>query len=48
MNLCSDTHEEVCYEGRKCPMCEMIQKVTDFEDEIFGLKEKIEELQEAE
>jgi hypothetical protein len=23
MNLCSNDHEEVCYEGHKCPACEM-------------------------
>lgn len=23
MNLCSDGHEEVCYEGRRCPACEI-------------------------
>lgn len=23
MNLCNDGHEEVCYEGRKCPACEI-------------------------
>lgn len=23
MNLCSDGHEEVCYEGRRCPACDV-------------------------
>jgi hypothetical protein len=23
MELCSDKHEEVCFEGRVCPVCDM-------------------------
>lgn len=28
MNLCSQNHDEVCYEGHRCPACE-IQKCYD-------------------
>ena len=23
MNLCSDGHEKICFEGRICPLCDM-------------------------
>ena len=23
MDICSNGHDEVCYEGRKCPVCEL-------------------------
>lgn len=33
MNLCSDGHDEVCYEGRDCPAClinkELIETIED-------------------
>ena len=44
MYLCNDGHEEVCYEGRNCPVCEERKKVSDLEDEVFSLKEKSEDL----
>lgn len=25
MNLCDDHHQEVCYECRKCPVCEAVK-----------------------
>jgi len=39
MNLCSDDHEEVCYEGRDCPVCE-VRKVKN--ETIEELKSRIE------
>lgn len=36
MNLCSSDHDEVCYEGRKCPACEV---ATD-KDRIIAKLEK--------
>lgn len=44
MNLCSDGHDEVCYEGRDCPCCELIKTNSDLEDEIYDLKKEVEEL----
>ena len=35
MNLCSDKHEEVCYEGRVCPVCDVRD---DLQAEIDALK----------
>lgn len=48
MNLCSDGHEEICYEGRECPLCEVITRRNDqieqLEDQIADLKIEIGEL----
>lgn len=51
MELCSEGHEEICYEGRNCPCCELIgekeileNKLTDKETEVDSLKAEIEEL----
>ena len=41
MNLCSDGHEEVCYETRDCPCCEEISAKNTLIDEIEDLKEQI-------
>ncbi len=49
MNLCSDDHEEVCYEGRTCPVCEVKQEkekeIEACQDEIEDLKNTIGELE---
>ena len=44
MYLCDDGHDEVCYEGKDCPACDMKRRFSDAEDEIFKLKEEIEGL----
>lgn len=51
MELCSDGHDEVCYDGRNCPVCEQIKEtesvVEDLqkaEAEIERLKDEISEL----
>ena len=44
MNLCDSGHDEICYDGRKCPLCEEIERSGRLEDEITDLKDKIEEL----
>ncbi len=48
MDICSDGHKEVAYEGRDCPVCEQIKTVSDLEDEIYNLKEEIEKLNQEE
>ena len=41
MNLCSDNHEEVCYEDRFCPAC----RIRDEKDkEIEKLESAIDDL----
>jgi len=41
MDICGDTHEEIAYMGRICPMCEA-------KEEISGLKEEIDRLEDEE
>lgn len=40
MDLCSDRHEEIAYEGRRCPVCVLIE---EHRDEIGALLTKSEE-----
>ena len=51
MNLCSNKHEEVCYESRKCPVCELAadkdDKIAELEDKIAELAAEVEQLQNA-
>lgn len=41
MNLCDDGHEEVCFDGRHCPVCEIIK---DYECTLEGFKDEIKDL----
>lgn len=49
MNLCSNNHEEVCFEGRNCPACsvasEKDRSISDLEDKISALENQIGELE---
>lgn len=49
LNLCSSRHEEICFEGRKCPLCERTeekdQAIAKKDDEISGLQGTIDDLQ---
>lgn len=58
MNLCSDNHEEVCFEGRKCPVCETVSQkdreiemrdgtISELESKISNLEEQVSELESA-
>lgn len=40
MNLCSDKHDEVCYEGGLCPVCDMRDEM---QEEIERLQEELNE-----
>lgn len=44
MELCEDGHDQVCYDGRNCPVCEELKKSSDMEDKIYDLEEEIKEL----
>ena len=50
MNLCSDGHNEVCFEGRNCPVCEAqaeaAGKIEALKREIATLENKLEYFQE--
>jgi chaperonin cofactor prefoldin len=49
MNLCANGHDEVCYEGYKCPACEVAddlnQDISKLEDRISALENQIGELE---
>jgi len=31
MDICSSGHDEICFEGRKCPLCELIKEIEDLQ-----------------
>lgn len=56
MNICHDGHEEICFEGRKCPFCDELatkeaeidrlnEDIDDLKNEIRSLETRIEELE---
>ena len=44
MELCDDGHDEICFDSRNCPVCEihdeLQRQISDLEDEIYDLKEE--------
>jgi hypothetical protein len=44
MNICDDNHEEVCYEGRDCPLCESIKKFDHATEQLNAALGTIDEL----
>ena len=45
LNLCDLGHDEVCYEGRECPACNI---QLEMQGEIDNLKIEIKELEDSE
>lgn len=45
MNLCDSGHDEIVYDGRKCPFCEEIERSQRLEEEVADLKDQIAELE---
>jgi uncharacterized protein (DUF3084 family) len=41
MNLCDYNHDEICFDGRKCPFCE---KVSELDAEIAERDRQVSEL----
>jgi hypothetical protein len=45
MNLCDDDHDEVCFDSRHCPVCEIIKDNKDYveklQDEIGDLTQQL-------
>ena len=41
MNLCSEGHDEVCYESRNCPACDVKAQLDNAEEAIRSLKAEI-------
>lgn len=42
MYLCSRGHEEICFESRNCPLCEVISEKKEVEEELRTVKEECE------
>jgi hypothetical protein len=42
MNLCSSTHDEICFEGHQCPFCSVKE---DLERQISIIKDERDSLQ---
>ena len=45
LKICSggmhkDSHDEIIYEGRNCPLCEAMEKIIELELEIEALQNK--------
>lgn len=45
MNLCDKGHEEVCFEGRNCPVCEKMAEIEMLENDVCDLQVAIERLE---
>lgn len=50
MNICSNEHDEVCYEGHTCPACELRDnlnsEIEDLKAQIKDLNAEVKELEE--
>ncbi len=51
MNLCSDGHDEVCFDGHICPCCEIInekdKEIANLNNEIDGLRDEVKGLEQG-
>lgn len=51
MNLCSDNHTEICFEGRNCPLCTALENhevdVTSLDNRLYEAKQTIEALEQT-
>lgn len=45
MNLCSDNHDEVCYDGRRCPACALYSELSSEQQALGFAQNKIEQLE---
>jgi hypothetical protein len=41
MDLCSKSHNEVCYNGNECPVCKIMKEVEGLKNEIVNLQDEI-------
>lgn len=45
MNLCSDKHEQICYEGHGCPMCALMDELKTEREEVVRLENEVSRLE---
>ncbi len=41
MNLCADNHNEICFDGRTCPLCEAMGEIKELENEVVNLQKEL-------
>lgn len=41
MTLCDTDHDEVCYEGKKCPACELVREIESLTERLIQLQNEI-------
>jgi predicted nucleic acid-binding Zn-ribbon protein len=39
MDICSHGHEEVCYESKSCPACDLLEQMKELEEQIKALEQ---------
>ena len=47
LEICSEKHEEIVYDGSECPCCKMVDLLEEAEKEVDGVKEEVEKLMET-
>ena len=47
MDLCSKNHAEVCYDGRFCPACELMDQLTDALERIKEIEDDLSDAEQA-
>lgn len=47
MNLCSNNHEEVCFECRSCPVCDWMDELNRVKDDLVATVKEIDTLQDT-
>jgi hypothetical protein len=49
MNICSDKHDEIAFEARRCPICPLIEDrdkiIATMTDEMRDLENRVRELE---
>ena len=43
MDICSSGHDEVCFETRRCPACDLVKERDDESAEVKRLEEKLDD-----
>ena len=41
MNLCSDGHAEICFEGKVCPLCRFLDEIKSLEETVKDLERRL-------
>lgn len=45
LNVCGIGHEDIAHTERKCPLCELMERVDALEEEVSDKESKISELE---